>query len=120
LRTFLRYMKLRYKLVDRDLEFTEIDISDMDIDLIKKINIQDLHAYISYVDKTRDNGNFAKSRKVASIRSFFEYLYLRVNLLDKNPAEGLEFPKTDDRHPVYLTLDQVELLLNTVLENKNE
>ncbi|WFA09736.1 tyrosine recombinase XerC [Tissierella sp. Yu-01] len=120
LRTFLRYMKLRYKLVDKDLEFAEIDISDVDIEFIKKITIQDLHAYISYVDKNRDNGNFAKSRKVASIRSFFEYLYLRVNLLDKNPAEGLEFPKTDDRHPVYLTLDQVELLLNTVLENKNE
>lgn len=120
LRTFFRFMKQRYKLVDKDIEFKEIDISDVDLDFIKKITIQDLHAYISYVDKKRENGNFAKSRKVASIRSFFEYLYLRVNLIDKNPAEALEFPKTDDRHPVYLTLDEAELLLNTVLENKND
>ena len=120
LRTFFRFMKLRYKLVDNNIEFKEIDISDIDIDFIKKISIQDLHAYISYVDKNRDNGNFAKSRKVASIRSFFEYLYLRVNLIDHNPAEALEFPKTDERNPVYLTLDEAEHLLNVVLENKND
>lgn len=120
LRTFFRFMKLRYKLVKQDMEFDKIEISDIDIDFIKKIKIQDFHSYISYVDKKRENGNFAKSRKVASIRSFFEYLYLRVNLIDKNPAQSLEFPKTDERHPVYLTLDQAELLLNTILENKND
>jgi len=120
LRTFFRFMKLRYKLVDKDIEFDKIAIDDIDIEFIKKIVIQDLHAYISYVDKKRENGNFAKSRKVASIRSFFEYLYLRVNLLDKNPAKALEFPKTEDRHPHYLTLDEAEHLLKTILENKND
>lgn len=120
LRTFFRFMKQRFKLVDIDLQFDQIDISDIDLDFIKKIKIQDLHAYISYVDKNRDNGNFTKSRKVSSIRSFFEYLSLRVNLIDENPAKALEFPKTEDRHPVYLTLDEAQHLLNTILENKND
>lgn len=120
LRTFFRFIKLRYKLVDMNLSFEEINISDVDLDLIKKLNIQDLHAYISYADKKRENGNFAKSRKVASLRSFFEYLYSKVNLIEKNPAEALEFPKTENRHPIYLTLDQSQLLLDTVLENNNE
>lgn len=120
LRIFFRFIKFRYKLVDPKEPFDEINIADINLDLIKKLNIQDLHAYISFADKKRDNGNFAKSRKVASLRSFFDYLYLRVNLIDRNPAEALEFPKTEIRHPVYLTLDQAELLLNTVLENNNE
>lgn len=120
LRTFFRYIKLRYKLVDKDIPFEEIDISDVDIDLIKKINLQDLHSFISYVDKYRDNGNFAKSRKVASLRSFFDYLHLKVNLIDKNPAVGLEFPKTNIRQPIYLTLEESERLLKTILDNKNE
>ncbi|MBU5437631.1 tyrosine recombinase XerC [Tissierella sp. MSJ-40] len=120
LRTFFRFIKTRYKLVDPTVPFDEIEIDDIDLDLIKKLNIQDLHAYISYVDKKRDNGNYAKSRKVASIRSFFDYLYGKVSLIEKNPAEHLEFPKTDNRHPVYLTLEESERLLNTVLENKNE
>lgn len=120
LRTFFRFIKLRYRLTEPDIAFEDIPISDIDIDLIKKIDIQDLHAYISFVDKKRENGNYAKSRKVASLRSFFGYLYLKINVIDKNPAEALEFPKRDGRHPIYLTLDESEHLLNTVLENNNE
>ncbi|MST99955.1 tyrosine recombinase XerC [Tissierella pigra] len=120
LRTFFRFIKQRYKLVEQDLKFDDINISDVDLDLISKLGIQDLHAYISYADKKRENNNYTKSRKVASLRSFFDYLYSKVNLIDKNPAEALEFPKKENRHPVYLTLEQSESLLNNVLENKNE
>lgn len=120
LRTFFRFIKLRFRLVDSSTEFDEIYISDIDLDLIKKITIQDLHAYISYADKERNNANYAKSRKVASLRSFFYYLYSKVSLIESNPAEALEFPKTDTRHPVYLTLEESLNLLDTVLENKNE
>lgn len=119
LRTFFRFMKKRFRLLaDNDVEFEEIPIVDIDLDFVKRIKIQDLHAYISYVDKTRDNGNRAKSRKVSSIKSFFNYLYLRVNLVDTNPAEGLESPKSESRHPSYLTLDEAEELLNVIQENK--
>lgn len=120
LRTFFRFIKLRYKLVDKNTPFENIDISDIDINLIKNISIQDLHSFISYMDKTRKNGNFTKSRKVASLKSFFDYLHSKVNLITQNPAIGLEFPKTDARQPVYLTLDECEKLLRTVLKNKNE
>lgn len=120
LRTFMRFLKVRFKLVDPSVEFDEIQIDDIDIDLIRKVNIQDLHAYISYTDKKRSNSSSTRARKVASIRSFFKYLAHRVDLLDKNPAEQLEFPKIDDRYPVYLTLEQAEALLNTVISNTNE
>jgi len=120
LRTFLKYLKVRFKLVDSDQDFEEIDISDIDENFLKKVTIQDLHAFISFIDKERDNKNHAKSRKVASLRSFFDYLHSKVNLIDKNPAASLEFPKINSRHPVYLTLEESQHLLNTVLENKNE
>lgn len=120
LKTFLRFLKLRYKLVDDKSPFEDIDITDIDVDFIKRINIQDLHAYISYVDKKRENKNYAKSRKVASIRSFFDYLHLRINVIDSDPSQALEFPKKEARHPVYLTLEESIHLLDTVLENKNE
>lgn len=120
LSNFFRFIKLRFKLVDADVEFNNIPIADIGLDIIKKIQLTDLHAYISYADKQLKNGNSAKARKVASARSFFEYLHLRVNLIDNNPAHGLEFPKTDGRNPVYLTLKQSNHLLNTVLDNKNE
>lgn len=120
LRTFFRFLKIRYKLVSKDIIFNEIEIDDFDIDLLRKVNIQDLHAYISYIDKTRGNSNTTRARKVASVRSFFKYLHSKVNLIDSDPAVNLEFPKLDARHPTYLTLDQAQNLLNTVLNNTNE
>jgi len=120
LRTFFRFIKKRYKMVSGNTPFEEICIDDIDINLIKKINIQDLYSFISYVDKERHNGNYSKSRKIASLKSFFSYLYKKVNLIDENPADNLEFPKRDSRHPVYLTLEESRLLLETVLKNKNE
>ena len=120
LRVFFRFIKIRHKLVHPEEIFDEIDISDIELDLIKKINIQDLHSYISYVDKQRENGNYTRSRKVASLKSFFKYLHATIGIIDKNPAENLETPKTSSRHPVYLKLDEAEKLLDTILDNKNE
>lgn len=77
LRMFLRFLKLRNKLVNKETEFEDIDISDIDVDFIKKVTLQDLHSYISYVDKKRDNTNLTKSRKVASLRSFLIIFILR-------------------------------------------
>lgn len=114
LRTFFKFLKVRYRLVSKDQDFSEIDISDIDIDLIKRIKLQDLYAFISYVDKERNNHNYAKARKVASIRSFFKYLHSKIKLIDENPALDLESPKTDNRHPVYLTLDEARKLLDVI------
>jgi site-specific recombinase XerD len=114
LRTFFRFLKIRYRLVDKNCNFDEIAISDIDISTLKKVNLQDLHAFISYVDKNRNNKNYAKARKVASLRSFFKYLHTKAKLIDENPAVDLETPKTDSRHPVYLTLNEARELLNVI------
>ena len=111
IRMFLRFLKIRYRLVEKDIIFSEIIVSDIDIDMIKKVSIQDLHAFISYVDKERNNNNNTKARKVASLKSFFKYLHTTLGALDKNPAEGLEAPKINSRHPVYLTLDESKKFL---------
>lgn len=119
LRTFLRFLKIRYKMVESTTIFDEIEIDDIDIDFIRQIDIQDLFAYISYTDKKRSNSNSTRARKVASIRSFFKYLHSKVSLIESNPALNLEFPKIDARHPVYLSLEQAENFLKTILANPN-
>lgn len=114
LKMFLKFLKIRYRLVEKNIPFSEIIITDVDIDMIKKINIQDLHAFISFVDKERNNSNHAKARKVASLKSFFKYLHSTLGVIDKNPAEGLETPKINSRHPVYLTLDEAKKFLECI------
>ncbi len=120
LRNFFRFLKIRYKLVDKATPLEQIKIDDIDISFIKKVKLRDLHAYISYADKKMDNGNYTKSRKVASIKSFFSYLYGIIKVIDENPADFLEFPKTKNRQPVFLSLEEAEKLLEAVNTNKNE
>lgn len=114
LQMFLRFLKLRYRMVDKEIEFNDIDVTDIDIELIKKVNIQDLHAFISYVDRERNNSNYAKARKVASLKAFFNYLHTTVDLLEKNPTLALETPKMNSRHPVYLTLSEAKRFLESI------
>lgn len=114
LRTFLRFIKRRYKLVNKDIPFNDIEIEDLDIDIIKKINLQDLFAFLSFINKNRDNSTNTRARKVASIRSFFKYLHNIVELIDTNPTLNLETPKLTKRHPSYLTLDESLTLINSI------
>ncbi|WP_050355040.1 tyrosine recombinase XerC [Gottschalkia purinilytica] len=114
LRTFFRFLKIRYRLVDKDTPFDDIDILDIDESIIRKVNLQDLYAFISFVDRNRDNKNYAKARKVASIRSFFKFLHSKLKVIDENPALELESPKTNTRHPVYLSLNEAERLLDAI------
>lgn len=117
LTTFFKYLKLRFRLVSKDEIFENIDISDIDEYFLKRIKIEDLHAYMSYTDRHRGNKNATRARKVASIKSFFKYLYEIRKIISENPAILLESPKINSRQPVYLTLDQAQRLLDTIKES---
>lgn len=114
LRTFFRYLKLRYKLVDKDIIFEEIDTSDINNDFLKNISLEDLHGFISYVGKERNNKNNTKARKVASLKSFFKYLHTKRKIIQENPALELETPKVGSRNPAYLSLDEAQSLLDSI------
>lgn len=118
---FFRFMKAYKGLVDDpELEFEEIIINDLDKDFIKNIKLTDLYAFLSFVEKQRNNGTYARARKVACLKSFFKFLNGKAKIIDENPTLELESPKINKRHPVYLTLEQsLDLLSSLDKEDKN-
>jgi len=90
--TFLKYMKKHFKLTEED-DFKAIVIKDIDISVIKKIALEDIHSYISYMATTLRSKPATRARKISSIRVFFNYLSQKVKLIDVNPAQNLETPK---------------------------
>lgn len=63
--------------------------------------------------------NYAETtiaRKVASIKSFFQYMQAEGKILN-NPAETIESPRIDRSVPRPLTLRQVDDLLNETLKD---
>jgi integrase/recombinase XerD len=112
IRLFLKYIKkIKLKLKD-DIE--NIEINDLDDDFFKTIRLGEIYSFINYITLSRDNSSYARARKNAAIRSFFNYLETKAKILKDNPARELETPKINKRHPVYLTLDQSRTLLNAI------
>jgi len=114
LRVFLRFLKVYRNLTDEGIEFNEIDIADIKPDLIKSVTLSDLYSFMSFVSNNRDNTAYARARKVASLKSFFNYLTNKAKLLDINPASELESPKILKKLPRYLNIDESKKLLSTV------
>ncbi len=114
IRLFLRFLKLQRKLVDKDTEFDKISISDIDISLLKTVTLSDLYDFMSFISNSRNNASLARARKVASLRSFFNYLSSKANLIDNNPAKELESPKIIRRLPRYLNIEESKKLLDSV------
>lgn len=86
----------------------------------KKITLRDLHAFLAYLDREKHNSASSRTRKISAMRTYFAYLTDTIQVLEKNPADGLESPRLKKRYPVYLTLDESRRLLDQVQETKND
>jgi len=111
---FFRFIKLYKKMVSADIEFEEIDVSDVDKTFLRRITLSDLYAFISFTENYRNNGSYARARKVASLKSFFKYIHGKTKLIEENPTLELESPKINKRNPLYLTLNESKALLNNI------
>ncbi len=125
LRTFFRYIKLKRGLVPQDSDFECIGIADVDLALIRSIQLSDVYDYLLFLSRDRARrynspqagtglNAAARARKIASIRSLFKYLCVKVNLLENNPVQDLDAPKPKKTLPRYLTLDESVKLLESV------
>ena len=114
LQTFFRYLLYVRGLVDKKSEFEEIDISLVDINLIKTVTISDLYAYLVFCKNERGNNAATRARKTSTLRIFFRYLCEQTHQLDSNPALMLESPKVKQSLPKHLTLEDSLELLNSV------
>ena len=113
-----KYLKVYkdYPIPD-DIEFEEIPINDLQENFVKDITLSDLYAFLSFTEKQRNNGTYARARKVATIKSYFNYLQGKAKIINSNPAAELESPKINKRHPIYLTLEESVSLLSSLDKN---
>ncbi len=117
LATFLRFLKIHFKITD-EKDLKKIKYADVSIDTLKKVKLEDLHAFLGYLTKTYNSKATTRSRKVSSLRIFFNYL-CQKNIIELNPTQNLETPKLGKRLPRYLTLDDSRKLLDAASNEDN-
>ena len=118
---FFKFIKLHFHLT-KETDLKNITISDLTMDTVKKIKIDDIHAFLGYLSTEYHSKSATRARKISTIRIFFNYLCQDASskfLLDHNPALNLKTPKKDKRLPKYLSLDDSKKLLEVASDEDN-
>ncbi|MEG0780039.1 MAG: tyrosine recombinase XerC [Oscillospiraceae bacterium] len=130
LRNFFRYLKQIRDPALRGKALDEISILDVDIAFVGAVTLTDIYGYLTYLSRDRilhqnsANSEYglnaaSRARKIATIRSFYNYLTNKVHLLENNPVKDIDSPKLMKTLPRYLTLDQSLQLLDSI-QGKNQ
>ncbi|MBA7515847.1 Tyrosine recombinase XerD [subsurface metagenome] len=86
-------------------------LRDKEIDSLKEV---DRHTLRDYLSQLMERG-FVKAsiaRKLSAIRSFYRYL-LREEIISTSPVATTSSPKLDKRLPSFLTIEEINRLLET-------
>jgi tyrosine recombinase XerC len=76
------------------------------------VNYSKIREYLYYIQKF-DYKKTTLARKIASIRTFYKYLY-REKVVDSNPASNLKAPKRPKPLPKFLTTEEIDKIISGI------
>ena len=120
IRTFYRFLCLHFNLVNSNINFNQIDIDKINIDYLKKVDLNLLYEYADFLNRDLGNQARTRARKISSLRSYYKYLCSKVKLLHDNPTADLDSVKFENSLPKYFSLQDSINLLNAVDERNYE
>lgn len=116
LKSFIAYLSV-------EKNFSDYTVSAYKSDLVsffiwtnnqspEKVTYNQLREYLHFIQKF----NYKKTtvaRKIASLRTFFKYLY-KSQFIEVNPAENISAPKKPKSLPKFLTDDEMNKILDNI------
>ena len=113
IRVFFEYLH------DNNKSLANMDIRDFPLALLEQLTREDIEEYMEYLGyyqkdgKEYTNDERGKKRKLASLRSFYNY-YFQAELIEKNPAVLVPLPKLHEKEIIRLDPAEVAILLDQV------
>lgn len=114
---FINYLSAEKKMAKNSLEaykrdvleFAEVIREKHDLSLNEAGNTE----VVAYLLKLKNEGKSAATvnRKIASLRAFYNFL-ISSHIIRTNPTQNIKSPKIERKEIEYLTIDEIELLLN--------
>lgn len=99
-------------------------VTDLKVDILDEITPLDIEEYLEYLNyynsegKEYTNRENSKKRKLASLRSFYNYFY-KKQIIRTNPPSLVDIPKIHEKEIIRLDPDEVALLLDEVENPEN-
>jgi len=100
----------------RDINKMSLHFINMGLSNPKLINYEHFQSYLAQLHDEKISAR-SQSRVISSIRSFFKYLLLE-KIIDQNPSDLLETPRTGKKLPEFLTIDEINTLVNQIDRSK--
>lgn len=107
-------------LIKENPELHKLSMEDIALSHLDQLRVADLEEYMEYLkyrfnDKNQEVVNKERGimRKIASLKSFYNYFY-RNEMLKNNPAALVQLPRLHEKEIIRLDVDEVALLLDEV------
>lgn len=98
---------------------SKLEIKDYPLSILDQLNRIDIEEYLEYMTlyqkdgKDITNDERGKARKLAALRSFYNYFY-QNEMITKNPAALVPLPKLHEKEIIRLEPNEVAILLDQV------
>lgn len=108
-------------LCEKNPACSKYDIKELPLSILNELTRMDIEDYLEYLTLyTKDgkeitNDERGKSRKLASLRSFYHYFF-ENELIEKNPAALVPLPKLHEKEIIRLEPNEIAILLDQVEE----
>ena len=106
-------------------EVNKYEMKDIPITILDRVSREDVEEYMEYLSLYKNdneddvlNDERGKSRKLASLRSFYNY-YFKNELIETNPPALVPMPKLHEKEIIRLEPDEVATLLDQVEAGTN-
>ena len=106
-----------YYLHENNSILNKMEITDFPISILEQITPMDVEEYLQYLKYYTHNGKEytnderGQMRKLASLRSFYNYFY-RKEIIEKNPPSLVKMPKKHEKNIIRLDVDEIAILLD--------
>ena len=114
LKIFFEYIR------DNNPIYKNKNITEFTISILEEISAQDIVEYMDYLSYYENDEGYAvtneergKQRKLASLRSMYNYFF-KMELIEKNPAALVDFPKLHKKEIIRLDPGEVAALLDNI------
>lgn len=104
---------------EKNAVFSKMEITEFPITILDDLTRMDIEEYLEYMSlyqkdgKEITNAERGKSRKLAALRSFYNYFF-QSELIKTNPASLVSMPKLHEKEIIRLEPNEVAILLDQV------
>jgi integrase/recombinase XerD len=125
IRSFVIYLKIEKSLSENTVEAYIRDVNGLKNYSLqigknspKDIEFNDLTNYINQINELGISAR-SQARIISGIKAFYKYLVLE-DLIINDPTELVELPRLPDKLPVFLSVEEIDLLISAIDLSTNE